>query len=612
MSQISRRWISDNAIDETKVASTTLGDGLTGGSGSKIEVNIGTGLKFEDGKLEVDVENVGGKSLDVFTLGDSKVEEGGNDSWSDGLLQFESTTNAAVALDKINEILKALAPAQPPALSNIEQPTTGVVAGKLSFGISNPIAGYTNHPTLNVGGTFNRIINASTNIQGYLNSNVTADASGAYPARAFKNGDKGSLQLIVNGVTIHEVDLTTFASGNSLNANGSGFISLSAATPVNAASGTIEAFKYRTGSYRVHSSDLGGGYNEIVVRHTDHTTNTNNATYVVDNATTATTINDASLDSFSMSGSLYLSGVRYHTSGSTNYFATIANAYRNTFSSSATAISHPTRTNCNVSSSALTDPSTEGDNVNLTRAVTINAGVNGRLRAASNGITLNTSVLRTLQGTQTGGSISGGSFLIENGNGQFGVETNRRKDTASLLTGTVENWDSQESLLSNNGLQFVDGGVKYPTENFNNDRYTTGYANPSYTTANGARSFVLEFTNALAAQNFTMAIGGVVAGDFVTASSFVSTGNKLKVEICVPNGTTNGTNYEWKDCMTNHDGNDNNIGARATSYGATIPSSWGLTIGGVSTAVFSNKWYIRVTAGEAWTGTITSLSCVRA
>lgn len=611
MAQISKKWILPNAVDEEKIDATSLGDGLTGGSGEKIKVNVGDGLKIEDGKLVLDFETADSKTLDQFTLGESKLVNDGDGTYSDGLLDLAATTNAAVAMDQINEILLALAPAQPATLTNISGTTSGV-AGKISFGASNAIADYINVPATDVGGSVSKIISASTSVVGTLNSTVTANASGAFPAYSFKNGDKGTLSLKVNGVVIHTVDLTTFASGASLNANGSGF-TLTAATGVSAASGTIEAFKYRTGTYTVAAANLAKGYNAITVQHSEVGSDTNTAVWVVDDATVATTISSAALGTFNMTGSYYLSGVRFHTAGTVGYSATISNAYRNTFSSSATAVSHATKTNCSIANIAMSNPTTENDDINLSQTATIVPPSNSRYRAASNGISINTTVLRTIQSTVSGGLATGGSFLIENGVGQFGVEASRIQDIATLLTGTITTWDSTASLLSNNGLQFVDGVVKYPTENFGNDRYISGYAeNPNYTTCTGARSVILEFSNALAAQNFTLGISGVAASDFVLASAFSATGTKLKCELCIPNGTSNGSAFEWKDCMVNHDGNDTHVGCKATSYGATVPSAWGLTAGGVSTSVSNKKWYIRVTAGSAWTGSISAITCVRA
>lgn len=53
MSQILKKWIADNAIDQTKIDSAALGDGLAGGSGTVLSVRLGTGLEFVGGAISV-------------------------------------------------------------------------------------------------------------------------------------------------------------------------------------------------------------------------------------------------------------------------------------------------------------------------------------------------------------------------------------------------------------------------------------------------------------------------------------------------------------------------------------------------------------------------------
>lgn len=53
MSQILRKWIANNAIDQTKIDSAALGDGLAGGSGTVLSVRLGTGLEFVGGAITV-------------------------------------------------------------------------------------------------------------------------------------------------------------------------------------------------------------------------------------------------------------------------------------------------------------------------------------------------------------------------------------------------------------------------------------------------------------------------------------------------------------------------------------------------------------------------------
>lgn len=58
--------VKDGGIDENKIASSALGDGLTGGSGTTISIELATnsGLQFNSGALEVKLKAGGGISKD--------------------------------------------------------------------------------------------------------------------------------------------------------------------------------------------------------------------------------------------------------------------------------------------------------------------------------------------------------------------------------------------------------------------------------------------------------------------------------------------------------------------------------------------------------------------
>lgn len=89
MSQIIRKWIANNAIDEFKIDSSALGDGLTGGSGSKIAINIGAGLQFTDGVLEVVAFD------DTAILGAISALEGRMDTAEDAIDAVEGRLDTA-------------------------------------------------------------------------------------------------------------------------------------------------------------------------------------------------------------------------------------------------------------------------------------------------------------------------------------------------------------------------------------------------------------------------------------------------------------------------------------------------------------------------------------
>ena len=65
-------------------------------------------------------------------------------TYADGLFtSFISTTPIGTAVDRFNEVLKALSPAPAPDLDIINSAETGVTSF-LSFGASSAVGGYTN------------------------------------------------------------------------------------------------------------------------------------------------------------------------------------------------------------------------------------------------------------------------------------------------------------------------------------------------------------------------------------------------------------------------------------------------------------------------------------
>jgi hypothetical protein len=62
-------------------------------------------------------------------------------TYTDGLFSdFQSNTTIGTAIDRINEVLKAIAPSSPDTLTNLDVPDG--VLGQISFGTDNEILGY--------------------------------------------------------------------------------------------------------------------------------------------------------------------------------------------------------------------------------------------------------------------------------------------------------------------------------------------------------------------------------------------------------------------------------------------------------------------------------------
>lgn len=565
-------------------------------------------------------------------------------SYADGLFSdFTPLTPVGTAIDRINEVLLGLAPPPAPALDQISTTDSGVT-GKLSFGAAHAIATYTNVGTqdggaaVDVDGTFSNsgdrkgIFTATNVFNGVLNDDVTAHAY-SYPADSFGNANLGTLKLEVNGTVIHSVDLTSFGSGNSLNGNGSGF-NLSAATSVSFPDATPFAlFKYRTGTYTIAVADQRNGFNYVRVIHTTTGDSiTNWFGWVNDGDTTATTFSSLSFSGLSMTGSAFLSGVQYHTGGTATYNATISNHHRNTYSSSGSAITHPTLTNCTIpttSVNAAASPNWEATTQVLAQTATANAS-----RILDGDFSANTTVDRTVQ-TDSSSSVTNGGFrllvdtniaspssetdLIDSFNGEgYRMRSNLSlTSTASYATGpnnSPADWDSTVSLVSGtagyDGLLVTNSALRYPTQGANGGNFgaiTNGPAsNPNYSAASGNRTYLRYFFVGTGKQNFNLNLG-VSSVTFVSVATGPS-GNNLTMEILAPNTTQNGSGtVQFKDAVVAYTDNDA-IGCFSATHGATIPTNWGVTLGTRSTATSASVIVCRITAAAAWTGNIGSIT----
>lgn len=562
-------------------------------------------------------------------------------AYTDGLFaDFIPTTPVGTAVDRFNEVLKSLAPSPAPALTNETSATSGV-NGKLSFDPTHGISGIVNHPaqlinsSYSLSGDIRGIINALTNVTATLAQNVAPNYTNSrpYPNYAFGDANQGSLHLEINGSVVQSVNLATFSSGNSLNASGSGF-TLSVATAVKFDNGNVlDLFKYRTGTLTIAPASMVFGYNTARVRHEYATglyRDTNAISWIVDNDVTATTYGSPTLDSLSMSGSKYLSGVRYHTAGTAAFGVTIHNTYKNTYSASASAISF-NGTNCSIPALAVPAMADYTDDIVLSgKVATVNA-----TRILNASLSASVSLLRTVQTTATSAAASISNILVDstsddatNTNETFNGEGFRINDGVVLsninygsgFQASDFDWDSSQNLISgiathNTGLLVSAGELTYPKNtthitNISNGNFaaaSNGYAlNPDYTLAAGDRTYIRYFYDATARSNFRLNVTA-------TGSTFVSvatgaSGQNLTLEVLAPNTTVNGSAITvWKDAVVAHNGNDTDVGCYAGTFGNSQPTNWGLTLGTKNTSTSGKVVVIKITAGPAWTGKISNV-----
>lgn len=581
--------------------------------------------------------------------------------WTDGLFSWTIDTLTSCALDDVNEVLSSLAPPPAPNLDDTDIDTNGV-DGSLSFDSSHPIAeatyygvdGIGSRPAVSVDGTFvdsgdrAGIVDSSTDVTGTLNEDVPADSGNpnpSYPANAFGNADQGELKLEVNGSVLRTIDLST--AGAVDDGTGTSGFDISDHSPCLFPNGdSFTQFQYRTGSYRVDSGDMRLGWNYARVIHTISGSDivTNYVDWVVDGNTTATSFSGIVFDNLIMTGSSYLSGVRYYTGGTADYDITIDNGQRNTYITNSAI----TFTETNGSISNLSFDPTNGNELQQTVVTDRTFTVSSNIRLLNDDISNITRVNRTVQSDLNSSSVSITNILMDDLISGAGGEDNNSESfraegyrlTSDLdITDTnygsgsgngpaAYTWDSTESLVGvdaghNDGLLECNDRLSYPTNTSDNnvsngdfrntsDGGSITYAyngNPNYSSASGERVYLRYFYDSSSRQNFNFNFN-VTNTTFVEASNIGSlSGNNVACEILAPNTTVDGSsNVEWKDMVTAYTV-DTEIGAYAGTYGSTIPTDWGATIGTKSTATSGNAIVIRITAPGSWTGTIDSIEC---
>jgi len=571
--------------------------------------------------------------------------------YTDGLFtDFVPTTPTGTAIDRFNEVLKALAPPPAPSLTDWSGTITNDVTGKLSFDTSNPIFGYIGADTapttpISVDGTWTLgalsgkrlgIKPTTGDVTGVLNDQVIADGGSpnpAYPANSFGDADKGTITLSLNGVTVATINLTSTTSAIDTTSSGTVTgLSVSAENNVVFPSGDpLSLFKWRTGTWLIKAGDgnLTNGYNYVTAQHNTGTTiyNLSRFEFIIDDSTTATTYTNQIMTGLTLTGAVRMSGVEYNTGGTTTYSVDIDNAYRNTYSSSSSAISH-VGTNCSAPSSAL---GANGGNEALQINHSATATISSNIRLIDGSISLNTTVDRTVQSDITGGSASTSGILLDNistSSTEVGFEDFNAAETYRLKTNlnydligniTTGAWDSDQSLLDGSvghtdGLQVTEGKLIYP----NNDYSTTTIINSptfndggvggsarDYTTATGTRKYLRYFKQTSpTTANFIINIAGS-GGTFVDRGTAL-TGNNIHLRIKAP--TETGWLDAYNDFSTGQFNDDDGARSATDGAGRAFNTNWGLTIGTKSTANSGGNIVVEITVGASFTGEITGIT----
>jgi len=558
--------------------------------------------------------------------------EGGG-AYDDGIYtDFVASTPIGTPIDRFNKLFLLVLPQQPALLTSLNG-TGAFVSGKLSWGVSRNDISYVNVGTnagnaavdingsYTIGGT--RLGIVRTTVTGILNSAVTGNITGIpFFDFAFQRGNEGKLVMQRNGVTVSTLILsgTTAATSNSR-------MSVSAVQFVKASGGApITEFKYRTGTYTIPTSGMTNGYNYIRITHSgsSFSTQTNFLEFAYDPEATNISAASTGLTNLSMGGSKNISGVKYHTSGTVQYQGTISNAYKNVYSSSATAISFPSTvnlgslTNLDVTgagiinritstlqtlpdlNSAVSNP--QNTNIAILATFPINStvvlgnvGTTGMIRSG-------VAILHPFTAKQISGGLSTMiGFLLYNitqGNvlnsESYTGEVNRlqARDYSVLAYGDVNGgtyaWDSSLALngvnpFYNTGMLVFNDELMYPNAAYLTTQYgiTTGNfaavtnspgGNVNYTAVSGIRDHYRKFTSAngttQATLTFTIDHTGS-SGDFLTngGTGGTAAGNSIKVEFLIMR--SGGAIHGWANPFASS-GNPEGIANTSTSQAGTV------------------------------------------
>ena len=557
--------------------------------------------------------------------------------------------------------------ASSPNVSDLDVNQTGVDAN-LSFGDTLSKAGYSTventaggsernaNNLYSVAGKRYGIFDKSTVITGEINENVGAN-SNAYPANAFGSGvaNTGTLKLEVNGSVIHSVDLSSFTSGDSLigGASTSGFTSISAATNGRDVSNLPDFTKWwRTGSYRVATTDQRNGFNYARVIHTISGVDHESAyvEWVNDDDSSTISYSNVAVGDFSESGTSYsLSGVTYFVSPVGKFHFTVANLYKYVYSNATNAIRFPTSTNCTftqiiAAGSGVNNATTNAAqaslpllNTSVSAAHDQDLVVTGSFSVDSStsipGNLQNVTVVgRThhpLKGNTNTSSTSSGNLLIftdtdtsttlvENFDGESKRLQSGTYTQQSHVTASSNSWDSTVSLVGsdaghNAGLMIFNGKlvgfVGSQNTNVDFDALIGPSGNPDYSSVPAAtREYIRWFRNTegAARQMFQITLNG--SGTIIAAGGSLGANSNLQVSFKIPSSNS-AQSTGWMDIATNfatgQNGDDDGCfdsgnGVFDSSLNAT---NWG-TFG---TKFVNNNEYIlmRVKAYSSWTGNIT-------
>ncbi len=436
--------------------------------------------------------------------------------------------------------------------------------------------------------------------------------------------------------------------------SGNSVISVSALQANKFASGVdFEFSSYRTGTFTFIPSGSTTGWNHLRVIHVVNSTQrvTNFIDWVYDSNTNNIQLISSALSNPIMGGSKYLSGVRYTTSGTSEYTATVSNVYRNVFSTSpitfsvsnlalSTTSAYGSGTTVTNGTTNITLPqlttniNSEQTLLNLTGRTIINAS---KLLGSAAQVSINSTyphVFSTKSANNVGTQTKSGflHYTLNSANTyktEDFIDESKRMQNIDYTAATYTNinsstyiWDSTLSLTSStstygNGLLQYDGTLIYPNNttlpnsgNFSNSNLTYSYypTNPNYFPANGERVYYVKLKKNIAGSmsSFNIIIGGTLSTALSTPLAVVSSNNiALELLVCYQNNSKS----PWLSLAGNSGSNNwNGAGTSVFTFNATTLFSLGTN----PTLEINDILILRVRVSNSWTGTITGIQITNA
>lgn len=551
-----------------------------------------------------------------------------------GITPLTDTTPITEAINTFNSLMSFLAPAQPQSMSNLSidaYTSIPMFSGKIAH----------NGSSASYYGPFaaGSMCGVITKTQAFtLSTHDTTDAT-----TGFSDGDKGIIQVFINGVAATTFNLgTSFDDAYRSSASGQGITYAgntgSNTPPLKMVDGYTQIYSiklfnnfplWQKGVIHLTSTALKPGYNSFQVSHTVGSSTRTSQTYQLFYDSGSVSPSYSPTPTLAASNAPthlnWLSGIRYLTTGEVLTLATtINNTFANTYLQA--PVSYSFTAGLPNSTSDLSDPAlTVGpngsatipdvaDHIAISKAFTISTTNQQTINGIANVVYLNT-YGATFTGTSASQNLlintynspasNGGSEsfvdefyrLVPDTNG--GTYPNDYTTIPSSITGQ---WTST-AALTNGNAQVFNNALVYPALNFFTGYTPSQQSGSNYSGFNNSNShsgqvyYRAMYSAANPRSSGTLTIGGISLGDMTGGSP------NVKIELKLPGSSGTG----WLDLSKPfNSGTFTGItgdGCRSSNSG----SVFGWSVGTFSTSISGYMYLVRITLFNT-TKPITSLA----